>query len=218
VHALVLLLPLLALFATCQVVNRAREDGTLEMLFGHPMRRGAWFAAVSAVRFAVLAVPLLVLMPALAVTGRVAFGQEIEWAFTARALGTSAALLAAFTGIGLLVSALVRNPGRATTYALLIWAAAVALLDFGLVALMLRWRLNPQVVLLLASLNPVQSARLSLVAGSGTDLSVLGPVGFYLATRTGPAALAALGTMWPAAAGLGAWALAARSFGRADAV
>ncbi len=50
-HALVLLLPLLALTATGQVVNRARDDGTLELLFSQPIRREAfYFAAVTARR------------------------------------------------------------------------------------------------------------------------------------------------------------------------
>ena len=41
VHALLVLLPLMALVATGQVVNKARDDGTLEILFSQPISRGA---------------------------------------------------------------------------------------------------------------------------------------------------------------------------------
>lgn len=217
-HALVLLLPLLALTATGQVVNRAREDGTLELLFSHPVRRGAFFVAVSLVRYAVLVVPLLALMILMAVVGSAVNGQVIPWWFLGRALAISATLLLAFVGIGMTVSTLVRSQSRATIWLLLLWAFGVALLDFALIGLMLQWHLNPRTVFLLAALNPVESARLALLSGASGELSVLGPVGFFLSNRVGHNALFALGTLWPAVVGLGCWFIALRSFRRADIV
>ncbi len=217
-HALVLLLPLLALTATGQVINRAREDGTLELLFSQPIGRGAFFAAVTGVRYLVLVVPLGVLMGGMAVLGSLAFGQEVPWAFLGRAVVVSAALLGAFVGLGLAVSTLVRSHARAMIWLLALWALGVALIDFGLIGLMLQWRLNPQTVFLLAALNPVQAARLALLSGAAPDLGVLGPVGFFLAHRLGGAALFAVGTLWPVLVGLGAWAFALRAFRRGDLV
>ncbi len=217
-HALVLLLPLLALTATGQVINHAREDGTLELLFSLPLRREAFFTAVSLTRYLVLAVPLALLLVAMALLGRIAFGQQIPWAFLLRAVAISSSLLLAFVGLGVLVSTFVRSQARAMIWLLLIWALGVAILDFALVGLMLQWRLNPQSVFLLASLNPVQAARMALLSGVQPELSVLGPVGFFLANRIGPGALFALGTAWPAVLGAGAWALALRAFRRGDIV
>ena len=217
-HALVLLLPLLALSATGQVVNRAREDGTLELLFSHPLSRGGWFAAVTLTRYAAVAVPLFVTVLFMALLGRVAFGQVIPWAFTLRTLAVSASLLAAFVGIGLAISTEVRSPARAAMYVLGAWALSVALLDFALVGVLLQWRLNPRALFLLASLNPVESARVALLSGAEPELPALGPVGFYLATRFGDGKLLALGILWPALLGVGAWLYALRSFRRCDLV
>lgn len=217
-HALLLLLPLLALTATGQTINRARDDGTLELLFSLPMRRGAFFAAVSLTRYLVLALPLAALMVGMAIIGRVAFGQAIPWGFLLAAVAVSSSLLLAFVGLGLLVSTLVRNQARAMIWLLLLWAAGVALLDFALVGLMLQWRLDPASVFLLAALNPVQAARMALLSGLQPELSVLGPVGFFLANRVGAPALLALGILWPALVGLGSWTLALRAFGRGDIV
>lgn len=217
-HALVLLLPLLGLTATTQVVNRAREDGTLELLFSHPVRRGAWFIAVTAVRFGVLVAPLVVLMGLMGALGVVAFGQTVPWGFLARAVGVSAALLFAFVGLGMAVSTFVRSQARATIWMLVLWAAGVALLDFALVGMMLQWRLNPRTVFLLAAMNPVEGARLALLSGVSRELSVLGPVGFFLANRLGPTWLLVVGTLWPVTVGAAAWGLALRTFRRADIV
>lgn len=98
------------------------------------------------------------------------------------------------------------------------WAAGVALLDFALIGLMLKWHLNPQTVFFLAALNPVESARLGLLAGASKELSVLGPVGFFIAERVGANALFAIGSLWPLCAGALAWLGAFRTFRRADIV
>ena len=202
-NALLLILPLLALIATAPVIGRARDDGSLELLFSQPLSRSAWFIGVSLTRYAVLVLPLIALMIGLALYGQLALGQTIPWQFLGRALAVSAALLAAFTGIGLAISTVVRNPARVTTYVILAWAMGVAFLDFGLIGVMLRWRLDAHAVFTLAALNPVQDARLALLSGLEPDLATLGLVGFYLAHKVGPDALYVLGVLWPALVGVG---------------
>ncbi len=217
-HALVLLLPLLALTASGQVVNRAREDGTLELLFSHPVERRDFFAAVTGVRFLALFAPLLVLLVGLAAAGRLVFGQVVEWSFLGRSLLVSAALIWSFLGIGLAISTLVRSQAKALMILLLAWVLGVALLDFALIGVMLQWRLNPTGVFLLSAVNPVESARMALLSAADPELGVLGPVGFFLANRIGAPALLALGVLWPATVGSAAWLAARRSFLHGDLV
>ncbi len=216
-HALVLVLPLLALTGTVPVVNRAREDGTLELLFSHPVTRADYYAAVTMVRYGALLLPLVVLLPALALGGRLA-GQPVPWAFLGRVLAVSAALLWSFTGLGLAISTLVREPPRAMMYLLATWILGVALLDFGLVGVMLQWRLPAVAVFALAGANPVEMARLALLSGADPSLGTLGPVGFFLAERLGGGWLLAAGVLWPAAVGTLGWAIGRRSLRRGDLV
>ena len=217
-HALVLLLPLLALAATAQTVNRAREDGTLELLFGGPLRRRSYLLALALTRWFSLLAPLLVLFVGLAALGSLAFRQPVPWAYLLRATAIAAALLFAFVGVGLAISTLVRSQARAMLLVLVVWAGCVALLDFGLLALLLRWRLAPEAVFALGAVNPVQVARLALLAGAEPELSVLGPVGHFLSSRLGQGPLLALGVGWPAARGLGSLAIALRRFARGDVI
>ncbi len=217
-HALVLLLPLLGLLATGQVVNRARDEGALELWFSHPVRRGSWFAAVSAVRLAVLAVPLVLLMPLLALFGWIAFGQGVEWGFLLRSLLASTALLTAAVATGLAVSVFVRSQTRALTAVLLVWALGVALVDFALIGLMLQWRLPPEAVFALAALNPVQDARLALLSAAQPELATLGPVGFFLSERIGSGGLLLLGVGWPLLLAGTLWVLALHRFRAGDLV
>ena len=217
-HALVLFLPLLALLATVQAVNRARDDGSLELFLSHPIGRGAFLTGVALVRFAALALPLAVVMLALAAEGAIVHGQAIPWAFFGRALGVCTALLAGYVGVGLAVSVLVRNPAKAMTLVFGIWIASAALLDFAGIALLLQWRVSAPAVFALAAANPVQAARMALLASAEPTLATLGPVGFYLANRLGTELLFALGIAWPALVGVGGWLVAWQSFRRGDAV
>lgn len=217
-HALVLVLPLIALGVTGQVVSRARDDGALELILSHPVRRSSYFAAVTLVRFLALALPLVLLLVALGLLGWLLFGQPVPWSFVGRAAAVSSALLWAFAALGLATSVRVRNPARALTWIVVLWITGVALLDFGLVGLMLSWRLEPRAVFLLAAVNPVESARLALLSAADSDLAALGPVGFYLASRLGSGALLAVGIAWPALFGAVAWTVGFLSLRRADLV
>lgn len=217
-NALVLILPLLALTASGLVVNRHREDGTLELLFSLPVGRGEYFAAISLTRYLVLLAPLLILMPALGLADRFASGRSIPWDFIIRSLIISATLLWAFVGLGLAVSTLVRNRTKALMYLLLLWIVCVAGLDFGLMGLMLQWRLNAEAVFILSGINPVQCSRLALLSTAEPSLSILGPVGFYLTNWIGSTWLFVLGAVQPALIGSIAWFVAWRHFRRDDLV
>ena len=215
-HALILVLPLIALLAHAPAVQRAREDGSLELLFSQPLTPGAWLLAVFVVRYLILIIPLTAVMIGIGIWGQLAHGDPIPWSFVMRSLAVSSALLLAFSGIGIAISVFVRNPARIITYLLLAWTLGVALLDFGLIGLMLRWRLDPHAVFTLAVVNPVESARLALLSDLQPDLSTFGPVGFYLANRIGAGTLFVIGIVWPTVVGLVSFAIAYLGFRRSD--
>lgn len=217
-HALLLALPLIALTATAPVIQRAREDGSLELLLSQPLSPATWFAATFGVRYLALLAPLALAMIGIGAWGQLAYGDPIPWAFVGRALAIAASLLLAFAGIGACISAYVRDPARVITYLVVAWALGVALLDFGVIGVLLRWQVNPQAVFALAIANPVEAARLALLGHLQPDLGTYGPVGFYLANRIGSGALFAIGIAWPATVGVLTGWLAYLRFRRSDRV
>jgi len=217
-HALLFVLPLLALSATGQVVNSARDDGSLELLLSNPVSRSGFFVGTSLVRVLALVVPLLVAMPVMALFGAFAFEQDLPWDFLLRCMAVSTALLLCFVALGLCVSTLVRNQAKALMLTILIWAAGVAFIDFGLVGLMLQWDLPPSAVFALAMLNPVECARLALLSAAQPELSTFGPVGFFIANKVGSTGLLLLGILWPLLLGITAWVWSLAAFRRRDLV
>lgn len=216
-NAVVVVLPLVALVATTQAIVSSRSSGYFELFLSAPCRRSDWFTAVVASRLLVVVGPLVALMLGTLVVGQV-LGEAGLAALIFNSLLVTLALVSAFVGLGLLLSSLARTPERATVYALVTWLVTTALHDFGLIAVLLRARLTPGVVFSLAALNPTEAGRLAMLSGIDPELSVLGPVGFWIANTLGPRMTLAIGVGWPLTLGAVTALLALRRLERADLV
>jgi ABC-2 type transport system permease protein len=216
-NAIAVVLPLVALVATSQTVVRARQSGYFELFLSQPCRRRDWFWAAVGARAAVLFLPL-VSMLALVAAAAVLRGEPAFGGLILRSAAITLALLWAYVGIGFLISTAVRSPERAVVLALVIWFFGAALHDFALIGLLLELRLEPHVVFALTAANPVEAARLALLTGVDPDLSVLGPVGFWIANVLGPRATSFVGIAWPFVVGSVALRLALRRLVRSDLV
>lgn len=216
-NAVVVVLPLVALVATTQTIVRARSSGYFELFLSEPCRRADWFKAVLASRLLVIVGPLLLLLLVTLGAGSL-LGEEGLTALVVRSLLVTLALVWSFVGIGLLLSSLARTPERATVYALLTWLVTTALHDFGLIAILLRARLLPGLVFALAASNPSEAGRLAMLSGIDPELSVLGPVGFWIANSLGSRVTLLVGVGWPLLLGAMTSSLALYRLKRSDLV
>jgi ABC-2 type transport system permease protein len=216
-NAVVIVLPLVSLVSTNQCVVRARTTGFFELLLAQPVARADWLFSAVASRLVVIVGPLVVLLVGTLVAGA-AMGEGSLAPLVARTLLVVASLAFAFVGVGFFVSSAARTTERATVYALVAWLGASVLHDFGLIGALLRWRLSPAAVFALASVNPVEASRIAILSGVDPDLSVLGPVGFWLANTLGPRLALGVGVGWPLLLGGAALLLARRNLERSDLV
>jgi len=218
-NAIVLAVPLVALVSTSQSVVRARQSGFFELMMSQPIRRSQWFRSVVFSRFLVIVGPLAVLMVVALVVGRALDPRDGDLApMVLRTVAVTASLAWAFLGIGFWISAASRTPERATVLALVAWIGASALHDFALIGALLRFKVTPAVVFTLAALNPVEAARIAILSGVDPELSVLGPVGFWLANTLGSRLTLVIGVDWPALLGTLALWRAERRLHRSDLV
>jgi ABC-2 type transport system permease protein len=216
-NAVAIVLPLVALIGTMQTVVRARSSGFFELLLTQPVRRSDWLLSAIGARLVVLIGPLLLVLGAMVVIGY-ARGEAGLTVLVLKSAAVTTALTFAFVGLGFLMSAYAPTSERATVYALLTWLVASALHDFALIGLLLQARLAPQAVFAIAAANPVEAARLAMLSGVDPELSVLGPVGFWLANTLGATRMLALGIGWPLCLGLVTSLLAVRRLKRMDLV
>jgi ABC-2 type transport system permease protein len=215
-NAIVLVLPLTALVATSQTVVRARSSGFFELFLSQPCRRSDWFVSALLARLGVLVLPLAATLGAVYAAGALA-GEDVG-ALVGRSLSISAALLWAYAGLGLLISTLAQSSERAIVYSLLVWLLGAALHDFAVIGLLLELHVEPHLVFALTAANPVEAARLGLLSGIDPELSVFGPVGFWIANQLGARLAFAVGLVWPLLVGAGAASLALARLNRSDLV
>ncbi len=218
-NAIVLAVPLVALVATSQSVVRARQSGFFELMLSQPVRRSDWLTSIVLSRLVVVIGPLVVIFLGALVAGPfVDSSDKALVPVVLRSLLTTASLGWAFLGIGMWISSVARSPERATILALVAWLGATALHDFALVGALLRFKLAPSVVFALAALNPAESTRIAILSGVDPELSVLGPVGFWLANALGPGLALGIGVAWPLLLGSFALWRAERRMARSDLV
>lgn len=218
-NAVVLAVPLVALVATTSTIVRARQSGFFELMLSQPVRRREWFVAALLSRFTVVAGPLVVLLAGTLVVGLAGGARDNELVpMVAKSLAVSTSLAWAYVGVGFWLSSVSRTAERATILALVAWVFSAALHDFALVGALLRFHLSPSVVFTLAAINPVESARIAILGSVDPQLSVLGPVGFWLANALGSTRVLLVGIGWPLLLGTVSTIFAARRLNRSDLV
>lgn len=215
-HGLLFFLPLLALISTSTSVNQSRENGTLEFMFSHPISKPLFLTSTLLVRYLVLILPLIGLSFGAWIFGILLFGESIKVSFFLKMILISSTLIWAFSTIGLFISVSLRHQARALLAMLFIWMGSICLIDLGLIGLLLKWSFPPHLVFFLASLNPLEMSRMALLSSMDAELSVLGPVGFYVANEFSPAVLLLAALGYPVFLGGFFWFLAQRKFLKKD--
>ena len=211
-HIFVFIVPLLGLATTSPIISQYRENGTLEFYFSQPVSRSVFFVVITLVRFLLLSIPLLVILLAMLVIQFLFIGiEDIDWVFLFQFLLINNSLIWCFLCIGLFISEKVNSHSKALIYMLLVWITAICLMDFIMIGLLLQFSVDIRNVFYLAVLNPIQSARLALLSGIDTELSNLGPVGFFVANEFSSLIIFLLGCFWPFLLGVVMWLI---TFGR----
>lgn len=211
-NAVLVIFPLVVLVGTHAAIVRARTSGFCELMLTQPVKRSTWFLALLTSRLVVLIGPLVVLLVGCFVVAAFIEPEPGLALIGFKALAVCASLVFAFVGIGLFISSHAKNAERAMVWAMLTFVVSAALHDVLLITVLLRTSLPPQVVFALSALNPSEAARVGILASVDPELSVLGPVGFWLANSLGPSLALALAIAWPALLGLTAtWRALRRS-------
>lgn len=208
-------LPLLAVFSTAQCVPQARAQGVLEWYMSHPTARGTLFWGMFLPRLGAVVGPVVAMVALVGLVAAV-MGNPLPWDLGLRLFVLLLTQGFCFAALGMWISVRAKAPEHALLRGLLLWMGTVALYDFALIGVLLRWKLTPWAVFLLAAVNPVQSGRLGVLSGADPDLGLLGPVGTFIATEIGAGGTLAYALGWPSLLGALALLAALRTFTRRD--
>ncbi len=187
-NLVMLIVPLMAMTAGATSIAGERERGTLLYLLAQPVSR-----------LEVLLGKYLGLSLALCASVCIGFGLSagvLAWRAGGTGVGSFLVLVAltcllavVMLALGLLISVSTRKASVATGIAVFAWLTLVFLSDLGLMAGTIVFKLRVQELFALATLNPIQAFKMSVITQLNASLDVLGPAGVY-ASRTFGGALA----------------------------
>lgn len=209
------ILPIFVLVTTVRSVAGDREAGVFEYLLSLPVSLGAWFWGKILGRYVVIFAPVF-----LAMLGAVAWGYvsniDIPWAIFGYYTALLAVMALCFLGIGMLLSAVARTTDMAQGAAFMVWLVLVLFLDLILLGVMIQGRIDPEIAVSLALLNPLQVFRTAALAMFDPQLIVLGPAAYVILDLFGTAGFRIFALVYPAVLGLGSALLGYQLFRRGD--
>ncbi len=173
------ILPIFILITTVRSVAGDREAGIFEYMLSLPISLFGWFWGKMVGRFIVVFLPVILAI-LFAFAWGTAKGAEIPWGLFFSYSGLLLALIWCFLGIAMFLSTIARSIDVAQGSAFFLWLFFLLLLDLMLLGFIIKQQVDPQIVITIALLNPLQVFRTAAMLLFDPQLSVLGSTAFYI--------------------------------------
>lgn len=175
----IVILPIFILITTVKSIAQDRESAILEYMLSFPVSLRDYYWGKMIGRFSIVFFPVLFAL-LLGIVWGVYKGGELPWnmLFVYSALLFS--LCAVFLGIAFFISTIVKSHDVALGASFVVWITLLAFLDIALIGLMLQNRWDDNFIISLALLNPMEVFRVGAISLFDPELTVMGPVAYFL--------------------------------------
>jgi len=196
----IFLVPLIALLLSYESIVGEFERGTMLLLLAYPVARWQIVLGKFVGHVAILAFATIVGFGAAGLAvGLGEGGSAASWRAFAVMTGSTILLGAAFTALGYLVSAAVRDRGTAAGLAVAVWLAFVVLYDLALLGMLVadegHW-IGPELFRTLMLINPADAYRIFNLSGDGNVALMSGMAGLGRQAAFGAALPLAVLAAW----------------------
>ena len=209
------ILPIYVLITTVRSVVGDRESNVMEYMLSLPISFSSYFWSKFVSKFLVIYVPVLLALIVAVIWGALK-DLEIPWDLFFFYSILLAALIFNFLGIGMFISVVAKSQEVAISTAFILWLILVAFLDLLLMGLMLKMRINPDIVIWAGMINPLQIFRTGSLVLFDPKLTVMGPASYYVLDVIGRKAFLILSIVYPFLLGLLFAVLGCRYFKKND--
>jgi ABC-2 type transport system permease protein len=156
-------------------------------------------------RFATVFFPVIVALLIGVAWGLTKEGQ-MPWAMVFLYSAMIFAICTVFLGIAFFISTLVKSHDVALGLSFTVWIVLLAFIDVALIGLMMQNRVSDELILTIAMLNPLEAFRIGAITLFDPELTVIGPVAYYLLDTLGHTLLMVYAVVYPVLLGvLFAW-------------
>lgn len=217
IQVAIVILPIFILVTTVRSISGDRDSHILEYMLSFPISLRQFYWGKVLGRFITVFLPVFVAMLFAIIYGLFK-GADVPWSIFFLYTGLLFAMSWAFLGIAFFISSTVKSSEMALGISFLVWILLLAFIDIALISLMMQQRINTEVIIGIAMINPMEIFRVAAISLFDPELTVMGPVAFYILDMMSQKTFVILSILYPFLLGLFFAFLGFRVFEKKDLV
>ena len=201
IQVTIIILPIFILITTVRSISGDRDSHILEYMLSFPISLNQYYWGKVLGRFVTVFLPVFMAM-AFAIIYGVFQGAEVPWSIFFLYTGLLFAMSSAFLGIAFFVSSIVKSSEMALGISFFVWIFLLAFIDIALISLMLQNRMSEGLIISIAFINPMEVFRVAAISLFDPELTVMGPVAFYILDTMNQGVFIFLSILYPVLLGI----------------
>jgi len=216
IQVTIIILPIFILITTVKSISSDRESNVLEYMLSFPISLKDYYWGKMLGRFVTVFMPVILAFVLGVLFGLFKGGNNLPWSMITLYSLLVFAICFVFLGISFFISTIVKSTDIALGLSFMVWIVLLAFIDIVLIGLMLQGNVNDSVIVTLAMLNPIEVFRIGAITLFDPELTVIGPVAYYLLDTLGSKLLIVYSVLYPIILGIIFALLGFISFKRKD--
>jgi len=196
IQVTIIILPIFILITTVKSISGDRESNVLEYMLSFPVSLKDYYWGKMLGRFSTVFLPVFLALLMGVVFGLFS-GGEMPWRMVFLYSALLFSLSFVFLGLAFFLSTMVKSTDVALGSSFVVWIAMLAFIDIALMGLMLQNRLIDEMIITIAMLNPIEVFRIGAISLFDPELTVIGPVAYYLLDTLGARLLIVYALVYP---------------------
>ena len=196
IQVTIIILPIFILITTVKSISGDRESNVLEYMLSFPVSLKHYYWGKMLGRFITVFMPVFLALLMGVIFGLFK-GGNLPWGIILLYSVLLFSLCFTFLGIAFFLSSIVKSTDIALGSSFVVWIFLLAFIDIALIGLMLQNRVDDKVILTLAMLNPIEVFRIGAISLFDPELTVIGPVAYYLLDTLGTNMLIIYAIIYP---------------------
>jgi len=179
IQVTIVILPIFILVTTVRSISGDRDSHILEYMLSFPISLKEYYWGKVFGRFITVFLPVFMAMVFAVIYGMFK-GAAVPWSIFLLYTGLLFAMSSAFLGIAFFISSIVKSSEMALGISFFVWIFLLAFIDIALISLMMQQRINTELIIGIAMINPMEIFRVAAISLFDPALTVMGPVAFYI--------------------------------------
>jgi len=201
IQVTIIILPIFILITTVKSISGDRESNILEYMLSFPISLTHYYWGKMLGRFLTVFLPVIFALILGIVLG-LTKGGNLPWGMIFLYSGLLFSMCFVFLGLAFFISTIVKSTDIAIGSTFMIWILLLAFIDIALIGLMLQGRIGDEIIITTALLNPIEVFRIGAISLFDPELTVVGPVAYYLLDNFGAKLLIVYAILYPIILGL----------------